>query len=155
MRRSEKEIKDKAVIEDIIRQATACRLGMSLDDRPYVVPVNFGYEEDTFYVHGAMKGKKIDIITKNPHVCIELDIPLGLVKADDACFWGMHYKSVIGFGKAVILENIEEKRMGLAIIMAHYSDKSFAFDENFLAATAVIKVKIEGMTGKQSLEETE
>ena len=154
MRRSEKEIKDKSVIEDVFRQALVCRLGLCLDGLPYVVPMNFGYEENTFYFHGALQGKKMDIIRSNPNACIEMDMPLKLKEAPDACFWGMNYKSVIGFGKAIILENLEEKRNGLKIIMAHYSDKSFEFDDKFLSATAVIKVEIESMTGKQSGEET-
>ena len=154
MRRSEKEIKDKAAIEAVIQEASVCRLGLCMDGFPYVVPLNFGYRENTFYFHGSLKGKKIDIIRKNPNVCVELDIPLKIVAAEDACFWGMHYKSVIGFGRAVILEDMAEKRNGLNVIMAHYSDKAFSIDDQFLEATAVIKVEIERMTGKQSLEET-
>ena len=153
MRRSEKEIKDKAAIEAVIREASVCRLGLCMDGLPYVVPLNFGYSENTFYFHGSLKGKKIDMVRENQNVCVELDIPLKVVEADDACFWGMHYKSVIGFGKAGILEDMEEKRTGLNIIMAHYSDESFTFDDQFLNATAVIKVEIDRMTGKQSTEE--
>jgi nitroimidazol reductase NimA-like FMN-containing flavoprotein (pyridoxamine 5'-phosphate oxidase superfamily) len=150
MLRSEKEIKEIAAIESIIGDASVCRLGLSKDAQPYVVPLNFGYEKNTFYFHGAGEGKKIDIIRSNPNVCFELDIRAKVVEAPDPCFWGMNYQSVIGFGIAVILEDIEEKRKGFNIIMAHYSDQSFAFDDKFLNATAVIKVEIESMTGKQS-----
>lgn len=62
----------------------------------------------------------------------------------------MKYQSVIGFGKAVFVESSDEKRKALSVIMAQYSDRLFQFPENMLKATAVIKVEIENMTGKQS-----
>jgi nitroimidazol reductase NimA-like FMN-containing flavoprotein (pyridoxamine 5'-phosphate oxidase superfamily) len=62
----------------------------------------------------------------------------------------MKYQSVIGFGTAVFLDDVEEKRRALEIIMRQYSDRSFSFPEHALASTTVIKVVIESMTGKQS-----
>jgi nitroimidazol reductase NimA-like FMN-containing flavoprotein (pyridoxamine 5'-phosphate oxidase superfamily) len=62
----------------------------------------------------------------------------------------MQYQSVIGFGKAVLLENVNEKRKALNIIMRQYSDRTFRFDDAALKKAAVIKVEIESMTGKQS-----
>jgi len=62
----------------------------------------------------------------------------------------MSYKSVIGFGKAVLLEDTEEKQRALDIIMSQYSDRIFRFDDTILKKTFVIKVEIESMTGKQS-----
>ena len=73
-----------------------------------------------------------------------------IVKAEDACHWSMKYRSVIGFGKAVFLEDLDEKRKVLNIIMSQYSDRSFQFNDAILKKMAVIKVEIESMTGKQS-----
>ena len=148
MRRKEKEVKDRPEIEGIIHKSTVCRLA----NRPYVVPLNFGYEDGTLYFHGAKEGKKIDMLRKNPNVCFEMDADVEIVEADDACFWGVRYQSVIGFGEAVIVEDQKEKESALGIIMKHYSRKNFQFDENMVKATAVIKVTIDSMTGKQSTE---
>jgi nitroimidazol reductase NimA-like FMN-containing flavoprotein (pyridoxamine 5'-phosphate oxidase superfamily) len=71
-------------------------------------------------------------------------------EAEAACDWGVKFQSVIGFGKASFVEDSDEKRKALDIIMAQYSDKQFEFPENMLKATAVIKVEIGSMTGKQS-----
>ena len=71
-------------------------------------------------------------------------------RADDACHWGMKYQIVIGFGKAIIVEDFEEKQKALAVIMSQYSDRTFEFPEKLLKQTAVIEVEIESMTGKQS-----
>jgi uncharacterized protein len=152
MRRNEKEIKEKSGIEAIIRDSMVCRLAMSENDRPYIVALCFGYKDSTLYFHGAGEGKKIDILKKNPNVCFEFDIRVAPVEAEDACFWGMTYHSVVGFGKAGFIEDEKEKESALSIIMSQYSGKRFEFDENFIRATAVIKVNIESMTGKWSGE---
>ena len=150
MRKKEKEITKKAAIEDIITKSLVCRLALSDDNSPYIVPLCFGYKDKVLYFHGSQKGKKIDIIKKNPMVSFELDTDTEIVKAEDACRWTMKYRSVIGFGKALLLEDIEEKRKALNIIMSQYSDRIFQFDDAILKKMGVIKVEIESMTGKQS-----
>ena len=62
MRRKDKEIKDKAEIESIIKRATVCRIGLSENNVAYIVPMNFGYKDNSLYFHSAPMGKKIEII---------------------------------------------------------------------------------------------
>jgi nitroimidazol reductase NimA-like FMN-containing flavoprotein (pyridoxamine 5'-phosphate oxidase superfamily) len=114
------------------------------------VPVCFGYQDGTIHVHGSSKRKKIDILKKNPKVCFEFDINAQIVEAENAWDWDMKYQSVIGFGKASFLEGLDEKRKALDTIMNQYSDQPFQFPENVLNGTAVIKIEIASMTGKQS-----
>ena len=90
----EKEVKEKSDIEAIIRQSIVCRLAMSENNRPYLVPLCFGYKDNALYFHGAGQGKKIDILKNNPNVCFEFDIGAATVQAEDACFWGMKFQSV-------------------------------------------------------------
>ncbi|MBW2002078.1 MAG: pyridoxamine 5'-phosphate oxidase family protein [Deltaproteobacteria bacterium] len=150
MRRKEKEITEEPAIEAIIKKSLVCRLALSDDNTPHIVPLSFGYKDKVLYFHGSQKGKKIDIIKKNPKVCFEFDVNTEIVKAEDACHWSMKYQSVIGFGKAVLIEDTNEKRKALSIIMSQYSDGPFEFDDAILKKTFVIKVEIESMTGKQS-----
>jgi hypothetical protein len=150
MRRKEKEITEEIAIEAIIQKSLVCRLALSDGNFPYIVPLCFGYRDKVLYFHGSLKGKKIDIIRKNQNICFEFDINTEIVKAEDACHWSMKYKSVIGFGKAVLLEDLDEKRKALNIIMSQYSDRTFQFNDATLKGTVVIKVEIESMTGKQS-----
>ena len=150
MRRKEKEISDASGIKAIIKKANVCRLGMVHENKPYIVPLCFGYRDPDLFFHGSLKGRKIDLLRKNPNVCFEFDLIAEPVASESACDWGMKYKSVIGFGKAVFIEGSDEKRKALRIIMAQYSDRPFQFPENMLKATAVIKVEIESMTGKFS-----
>lgn len=151
MRRKEKEITELSEIEAIIKQSTVCRIAMSDENNtPYVIPMSFGYQDNAIYIHGALKGKKIDILQKNPTVCFEFDMNTQIIKSDNPCDWGIKYQSVIGFGKAKFLETPEDKKYGLNIIMKQYSDVPNPFPEKAVNATAVIKIKIDSMTGKQS-----
>ena len=150
MRRSEKEITDRSAIEAVIRQSVVCRLGLSDGDQPYVVPLSFGYEDGSLYFHAAQEGRKMDVIGKNNRVCFEFDVNAEVIEDREACGWGMAYQSVIGFGQASILDDPDEKRYALGVIMRQYSDRSFSFPEGPVEATAVIRVAIESMTGKQS-----
>jgi uncharacterized protein len=150
MRRSEKEITDKLAIEKIINASLVCRLALSDGNQPYIVPLCFGYQDRALYFHSALEGKKIDILKKNNCTCFEFDVNSEIIKAEKACKWGMKYQSVIGFGKAVLVENIAEKKKALNIIMNHYSDRDFQFTDKAIKKIAVIKIEIEGMTGKHS-----
>ncbi len=150
MRRKEKEITDRTAVESIILGSSVCRLGLSEEDRPYIVPICFGYKDNTLYFHSAREGKKLDILRKNNNVCFEFDIDHEIVEEKNACEWGMKYRSVIGFGKASVIDDPESKRRAFNIIMQHYSGRSFTYAEAALKDTVIIKVEIESMRGKKS-----
>lgn len=61
MRRKEKEITDKSEIEAVIHNSVVCRIGLVDDNIPYIVPLCFGYRDNTIYVHVSLEGKKINI----------------------------------------------------------------------------------------------
>jgi len=150
MRRKEQEINDIATIEGIIRKGQVCHLALSENGRPYIVPLCFGYEDNNLYFHTAREGKKLDILRKNNNVCFEIDTDHELVKSKEACGYTMKYQSVIGFGKATLIEDIESKRKAFDIIMQNYSDGSFEYPAEAIKNTVIIiRVEIESMTGKK------
>ena len=150
MRRTEKEIGDRAEIDAIIRRSQVCRLGLSDQGLPYVVPLCFGYDGHALYFHCAREGRKLDILRRNPKVCFEFDIVEGLIEAQQGCGWGIRYQSVIGYGTARIVEDATDKQKALAIIMAQYSEGTFSFPPEMVSRTAVVKIEIESLAGKQS-----
>lgn len=150
MGKKDKEIQNIEAIEDIINRAMVCRLALSENNRPYIIPVCFGYKNQTLYFHTGQKGKKLNILRKNDNVCVEFDIDHKIVEGDEACKWSMKYRSVIGFGKASFIDDNKSKRDALDIIMRHYSDDSFEYKEKVVKATTIIQVKIDSMTGKKS-----
>ena len=150
MRRKENEITDKAIMESIIERSPVCRLALAEEGHPYVIPLCFGYKDNTLYFHSAREGKKLEILGKNNRVCFEVDIDHEIVEADDACGWTMNYRSVIGFGKGSIIDDPESKRKGLDVIMQHYSQSAYEYPDSKVKKTVIIKVEIERMTGKKS-----
>lgn len=143
------EITDTAAIESIILKSSVCRLAMSENDRPYIVPLCFGYKDNALYFHSAREGKKVDMLRKNSKVCFELDTDNEIVSDESPCKWTMKYRSVIGNGKASLIHDPEAKRQAFDIIMHHYSDKVSAYSEAGLDNSLIIKIEIESMTGKQ------
>ena len=137
-------------IESTILKAKVCRLGMVDGDQPYVVPLSFGYHENTLYFHTGRRGRKMAILKKNNRVCFEMEVGLEIVPADNPCKWNMRYKSVVGFGRAVILENPAEKIKALDVIVKHYGGALTSYDEKRVNGLAVIKVAIDSVTGKES-----
>ena len=77
MTKREYRITDEAQIQGILDSAKVLRLGIAVDNVPYIIPLNYGCTlEDgklTFYLHSAVKGNKLDLLRKNPEVCFELD----------------------------------------------------------------------------------
>ncbi|MFH1103068.1 MAG: pyridoxamine 5'-phosphate oxidase family protein [Pseudomonadota bacterium] len=150
MRRKEKEILNKEEIESIIRKSAVCRLAMAEKETPYVVPLCFGYDQNTLFFHSATEGKKLDILRKNNSVCVEFDTDHEILKNEKACRWGMRYASVIAFGKASFVEHPDEKRKAMDLIMRQYSDAAFHYSDEDLGKISIIRVTLDLMTGKRS-----
>jgi nitroimidazol reductase NimA-like FMN-containing flavoprotein (pyridoxamine 5'-phosphate oxidase superfamily) len=150
VRRKEKEMLDRTELEAVIHEARVCRLGLCDGGIPYVVPLCFGYTADTFYFHCAAEGRKLEILERNPEVCLELEAGVALKPGAKACDWGMTYRSVIGFGRAERVESSESKRQALDLIMARYASGTFDYPEAALGKTVILKVAVRSMTGKRS-----
>jgi nitroimidazol reductase NimA-like FMN-containing flavoprotein (pyridoxamine 5'-phosphate oxidase superfamily) len=150
MRRKEKELTDRSEIEAIINQCLVCRLAMADENGPYIVPLCFGYKNNTLYFHSAVRGLKIDILRNNPRVCFEFDSDCEIQSGETACKFGMQYRSVIGFGTAKFIDNPSDKRKALDVITANYTDGQFSYTDEVMRKTAVIKVDIDTLTGKSS-----
>lgn len=150
MRRSEREIRSREEIDAIIRQCRVCRLGLSEDGQPYVLPMSFGYDGQSVFLHCASQGRKLDVLARNPRVCIEFDLDDGLVRGETACDWSQHYRSVIAFGIAHRIEAHEEKVAALACLMAQYSDEPCSLPVDAVERTVVLRVDVTSITGKRS-----
>jgi hypothetical protein len=143
------KVTDIDEIEGVIKKALICRLGLVDNDEPYVVPVCFGYERNTLYFHGKLKGRKVELIKKNNKICFEIDADVELEKGEDPCDWAMKGKSVVGVGRASILEDDEEKSHALRLIMGHYSEGDFSFPKPALDSVLVARVDIRSITAKK------
>ena len=151
MRRKEKQITSREEIEAIIGRADVCRLAMVDGNEPYIVPMNFGYADNSLFFHSAREGRKIDILRSNNRVCFEFDIDRQVTSGGaKACKWGFQYQSVIGTGQAYFIDEPEAKKTALEIIMRQYTDQAFEFDDRVVSKTLVFGIAIETLTGKRS-----
>ncbi len=157
MRRKDKEITDVNEKLEIIAKCKVCRLGLSENNFPYIVPLNYGFSYDneklTLYFHGALEGKKIDMIQKNNNACFEIDCDSKLIEGKNPCDYGYEFKSIIGFGKIVILESKDEKIDGLNYLMKQQTGKDikYEFSEDELSHVMVFEMLVEEFTGKQKV----
>lgn len=150
MRRNEKEITDIEEIEKIIKKGKVCHLGLVDNNEPYIVPVNFGYERNALYFHSALEGRKVELIKRNNKICFEIDTDVEIVNAEKSCDCTTKYRSVIGTGRAHILNSDEDKAHGLSLIMKQYSDGEPGPDFEKLNSVLIIKIDIKSITGKKS-----
>ena len=160
MRRKDREILEIDDKIKIIEKCKYCRIGLSENNYPYIVPLNYGYsyenEKLTLFFHSAIEGKKIDIMKKNNKACFEIDCDTKLIEDEIPCEYGYEYRSIIGFGEIIFLETDEEKTKGLTKLMQHQTGtkNNNAFEENELKSILVFKMEVEEFSGKERILKT-
>lgn len=150
MRRNERKITDEKVLNKILLSSNICSVALFDDKYPYVIPMNYGYKDNTLYFHGAFTGKKINLIKKNKKVGFEIHKVHEIIKNDVSCKWTTKYSSITGFGEIDFILESEEKRKGLDIIMQHHGKQENEYSDRHIKNVLILKLKIESMTAKQS-----
>ena len=151
MRRKDKEIRDKDIIEQLLSGSDICRIAMTDGDRPYIVPLNYGYAGNALYFHSASVGKKIDILKQNSQVCFEIEYYNEIIRDEVPCEWTAKYRSLIGYGRIEFITDFEEKKKGLDVIMTHYGKTGAnTYKDNHVENIIILKLNIEEISGKQS-----
>jgi hypothetical protein len=148
MRRKEKEITSLRLIEDILVRGEILRLGLWDGQRPYVVPLSYAYRAGAIYLHSSRQGKKARLLAAWPEVCFEVTVDAAVIREPKPCGFTCHFKSVIGYGRAIALEDPDEKQAALALMMRHYGSAKSEFPEAVVDKTLVVRIDIESMTGK-------
>ena len=151
MRRKDKEIEDKVIIEEILSKSEICRVAMMDGDKPYIVPLNYGYHDNAIYVHSAPLGKKIELLKKNNKVCFEITYKHEIIRPKLSCEWTTRYRSVIGYGTVEIITDFDQKIRGLDIIMTQYGRSTCnEYKDKQVEFIVILKLIIEEISGKQS-----
>ena len=154
MRRTDREVTDINEIFDILNRCNTVRIGMRGEKYPYVVPVSFGAEmadgKAVVYFHCAREGMKLDLLLKDPMVCVEGDIFIKTEPTDHGIT--TRYESVIGFGRCEILSDLEEIIHGLKVLCDHYG--YFNYDLKNCRALQFLhvgRIILDEITGKCNL----
>ena len=152
MTKRERQVTDKNQILRILDAAKVLHLGLAVDNEPYVVPMNYGYTEEdgklVLYLHSALQGRKLDMIRENPRVFFELECDQAPFEGEKPCQYGLVYSSVMGRGIAGIVEDVEEKKKAMAILMKTQTQKEFSFDDKLVSIVAVIRIDVAEYTAK-------
>ena len=152
MTKRELQITDPEQIRAILDSSMVLRLGLAVNNEPYVVPMNYGYTlEDgklKLYLHSAVKGKKLDMIRANSKVFFELDCDLQPFDGVKPCQYGLSYSSIMGRGEAVLVEDVEEKIQAMTVLMKTQTGKDFSFNEQLVSIVAVVRIDVAEFTAK-------
>ena len=152
MTKRELQITDEAAIRGILDRAGVLHLGLSVHDEPYVVPMNYGYTMENgklvLYLHSAVRGKKLEMIKENPRVFFSIDCDRKPFEGTVACQYGLSYSSVMGRGEARIVEDVEEKKRAMSILMKTQTEKDFEFNDRLVSIVAVIRIDVAEYTAK-------
>ena len=152
MTKRELQITDENQIRAILDEAKVLHLGLCVDNEPYVVPMNYGYTMEegrlTFYLHGALRGKKLDMIRANSRVFVELDCNRVPFEGEKPCQYGLGYSSVMGRGTATVVDDVEEKMKALTVLMKTQTGKDFTFNEQLVSIVSVIRIDVAEFTAK-------
>lgn len=144
-------ITDRSQIEDIIRKCPYCTVGIiDGEGNPYVIPMNFAWENDTIYLHSGPEGSKVEMVARHPQVCITFceGHELVYMHKQIACSYSMKSRSVICKGKVRFIEDMDEKRRTLDLLMKQYTDNACSYAEPAVRNVKIWEVKVDEISCK-------
>ena len=154
LRRKDKAILDRKRMLDFLEGQKLVTVALSKDGKPYLFTADYGLDRKSksIFIHCAKKGKKVDYIESNPVVWGQVMEDLGYVQGE--C--DHKYRTVQFKGKAELVTDIEEKRKALNIMIDRLEDepekgKRELIDKSGLKNVLIIRIKIVGLSGKESL----
>lgn len=151
MRRKDREVTDRNEMIQIMERCDVCRLVLNDEGYPYIVPLNFGMlvKEDRveLYFHGAAEGKKYELIARDNRAAFEMDCGHLLELDEEQGNCTMNYESVIGRGFVEMVPD-DEKYESLRLLMSHYRQEDFPFNQKVIPRTNVFRLVVTEMTGK-------
>lgn len=154
MRRKDREVTDFKKIVSIIDKCEIIRIGLADGDFPYIVPLNFHYEVTegnhiNFYIHGAMAGRKYELMQKNKKCSFELDNPLKIDYLYDCHDITMRYESVMGTADLEFIKDEDKEKVMQEKILSRYEEMSnFPWSRDSLNRCAIVKISVNEITAK-------
>jgi hypothetical protein len=110
---------DKATVHAILDAALVAQVGFVQDGAPVVVPMIFGREDETLYLHGARKARVIRLLEKTDRACVNVTLIDGIVYARSAFNSSMNYRSVTLFGNPKLIDDNDKKLHAMRVISEH------------------------------------
>ena len=150
----EKACYDRETVHAILDAGLVAHVALVQDGEPVVVPMIYGRDGDTLYLHGARKARVIRLLEQSGRACINVTLVDGLVFARSTFHSSMNYRSVTAFGPARLVDDMEAKKHALRTIadcvMPGRREELRLSTERELKMTGVIAVDIESASAKIS-----
>ena len=146
-------IESRDEMERLLREEEIGHLGLSLEGKPYVVPLNYHYAGGKIWFHCGFKGKKLDYLKENPEVCFVVARQAGGVRehpGGNPCH--VDSDSVICYGKARVLDDLDEREIALNAFNRRFRPDAADIAQERVKNCCVIEITISEMTGRQERE---
>jgi uncharacterized protein len=143
---------DRATVEAVLDEGFVCHLGFYSGGEPVVIPTAYARVGDTIYVHGAPANHALRRAVEGEAVCLTVTLVDGLVLARSAFHHSINYRSVVVFGVAYEVDDLDEKRVALLAFVDHVVPGRNAGTrpptDSELRATRVVRVEITEASAK-------
>lgn len=150
----EKAAYDKDTVHAILDSALVVSAGFVQDGQPVVVPMIFGREGETIYLHGARKARIIRLLEQTERVCLNVTLVDGIVFARSTFNSSMNYRSTTLFGTPRLVDDRDDKLHGMRVISEHTMpgrwDEVRDSLEKEIKMTGVIAIEIDAASAKIS-----
>jgi nitroimidazol reductase NimA-like FMN-containing flavoprotein (pyridoxamine 5'-phosphate oxidase superfamily) len=110
---------------DVLDEALICHLGLVLNGSPVVLPTGYGRDGDRLYLHGSTGAGNLRAAATGLDVCVTVTMVDGIVYARSLNNHSMNYRSAVVHGRAVLVDEPEEKMHGLRVITEHLAPGSW------------------------------
>jgi nitroimidazol reductase NimA-like FMN-containing flavoprotein (pyridoxamine 5'-phosphate oxidase superfamily) len=141
--------------EDVYRildEGFLCHVGFAVDDQPFVIPTSYGRKDANLYIHGSAASRMLRQMKDGVPVCVTVTLLDGLVLARSIFNHSMNYRSVVVLGKAMLVDDPQEKLEALRILSEHIIpgrwDDVRQPNDRELKATSVLRLPIEEFSAK-------
>jgi len=145
---------DRATVHAVLDAALVASVGFVQDGNPVVVPMIYGRESETIFLHGARKARIIRLLEKNDSACMNVTLVDGIVFARSAFNSSMNYRSATVFGRPRLVDGTDEKRQAMRVISEHTMpgrwDELREPLEREIRSTGVIALDIQSASAKIS-----
>jgi uncharacterized protein len=143
---------DRSSIDAILDEALICHLGLASARGPVVLPTLFARVGDEVYLHGSPANAMLRGLRKGVDACCTVTLVDGLVLARSAFHHSINYRSVVIFGRARLVDDLDEKAAVLAAlvekVMEGRSREARTPTEKELRATLVLSLPIDEASAK-------
>lgn len=136
----------------ILDEGLICHVGFVVEGQPFVIPTGYARAGDKFYLHGSQASRMLRTLKGGIDVCVTVTLVDGMVMARSAFHHSMNYRSVVVFGRAVAVEDSDEKLEALRALTEHLAPGRWAEvrqpTENEMRATLVLALALTEASAK-------